>query len=230
MFTQRLAFMACAILVLGACRSMQSVQFSDALQKDAVFITGAVNLDSRLAGIRTLGGYTIEMFGANDFAKQRVGAVSINDASNKMAFNICKNGNCATAEANYYMRTKKRSLNVISRNGTEKILSHRISGYVNYLGDTPGFNVDLQKGGTGSLHLTTGIVTIRPVSRKTKYLKTPHGVALEYVMNNEVIGSFRQQDENISIALKNNLSEKNKTILTAVSICLMNKSDMVKIL
>lgn len=219
-----------ALIAFSSCRTMKNVSFSDALHKDTVSFGGSINVDSRIAGTRILGPYTISITGEITKASDRTGAVFINDANNRMAFTICKEGNCATADANYFVRTKKRNFSIISKGPTERILSNKISGSVNYLGDTPGFDVNITNGGRGVLNLTNGLVTIRPITKKSKYGKAAYGVGLEYVMNNEVIGSFIQQDDAISIVLKNNLSEKNKMILTAVSVCLMNKSDMIKIL
>ena len=219
------------LLLLVSCRSFISVHFSNQLKKDTTSFSGELNMDSRIAGVRVLGPYTLNISGGLSNVQQKKGTAVVNVDNNRIEFMICKDGTCANAEGSYYTKTKVTSLDAIRPNNKiTRIKAEKIFGSVNYLGDTPGFEVNITKGGTGSLNLTAGLVTIRPINKKSSYGKLPYGVGLEFVLDKKVIGSFIQQNESITIVLKNELTEKNKMILTAVAVCLMNKSNMIRVL
>ena len=219
------------LLLLVSCRSFKTVHFSNQLKKDTVSFSGELNMDNRIAGVRVLGPYTLNVSGSLSNVQQKKGTAVVNVDNNRIEFMICKDGTCANAEGSYYMKTKTSSFQLFGPNNKiSSVKAQKIFGSVNYLGDTPGFEVNVAKGGTGSLNLTLGLVTIRPINKNSKYGKLPYGVGLEFIMDKKVIGSFIQQNESITIVLKNELSEKNKMILTAVAVCLMNKSNMVRII
>jgi len=219
------------LLLLESCRSFKSVHFSNQLKKDTVSFSGELNMDSRIAGVRVLGPYTLNISGSLSNVQQKKWNAVVNEDSDRIKFMICKDGTCANAEGAYYTKTKVTSLAVISPDDkVTRIKAEKIFGSVNYLGDTPGFEVNITKGGTGSLNLTLGLVTIRPINKKSSYGKLPYGVGLEFILDEKVIGSFIHQREFITIVLKDELSEKNKMILTAVAVCLMNKSNTIRIL
>ena len=219
------------LLLLVSCRSFKTVHFSNELKTDTILFSGELNMDSRIAGVRVLGPYTLNISGSLSNIKQNKGIAVVNEDSDRIEFMICKDGTCANAEGSYYTKTKTTSLDLIGQdNKITRIKAEKIFGSVNYSGDTPGFEVNIAKGGTGSLNLTLGLVTIRPINKKSSYGKLPYGVGLEFILDQKVIGSFIQQQEFITIVLKNDLSEKNKMILTAVAVCLMNRSNSVRIL
>ena len=219
------------LLLLVSCRSFKTVRFSNQLKKDTISFSGELNMDSRIAGVRVLGPYTLNISGSLSNVKQKKGIAVVNEDSDRIEFMICKDGACANAEGSYYTKTKVTSLDAISPNSKiTRVKAEKIFGSVTYSGDTPGFEVNITKGGTGSLNLTLGLVTIRPINKKSSYGKLPYGVGLEFLLDQKVIGSFIQQNEFITIVLKNELSEKNKMILTAVAVCLMNKSNAIRIL
>ena len=219
------------LLLLVSCRSFKTVHFSNELKTDTILFSGELNMDSRIAGVRVLGPYTLNISGSLSNVQQKKWNAVVNEDSDRIEFMICKDGACANAEGSYFKKTKTSSFQLFGPNSkVSRVKAEKIFGSVSYSGDTPGFEVDISKGGTGSLNLTLGLVTIRPINKKSKYGKLPYGVGLEFILDKKVIGSFIQQNESITIVLKNELSEKNKMILTAVAVCLMNKSNTVRII
>lgn len=207
---------------------MRSASLPKELHSDTIFVKGAMNIDSRIAGTRVFGPYSITFSGNVSNSAEKKGTVQFDVSSDQTGFKICTEGDCANAEARYITRSRKTA-GLFIRGGITKITSEKISGSVSYLGDTPGFELNVAKGGEGFINLTTGMVRVVPIQRKTRYGKSAYGVGLKYLLNGKVVGAFIQQDEDIAIALNKQLSNKNRIILTAVSLCLMNRSNMVRL-
>jgi hypothetical protein len=220
-------------LVSTSCQRIKSVSFSKELRSDTVLYANEVNNNSRIAGTRVLGPYSLTFSGQLTGGTVRNGAVFINENSDNTQFTICKDGICAKAEASYFTRTKNTSVILNDKNRVPtRLLSERLSGSIAFPDGTAGFDVDIKRGSKGIVRLpgNQGTITIRPIQKKSGYGKTPYSVGLEFVQDKRIIGSFIQVNDDIRVALKKDLSEPTRMTLTALSVCLMNKSNTIKIL
>ena len=69
----------------------------------------------------------------------------------------------------------------------------------------------------------------RPIRKNTTYGKQVYAVGLEFTMDNKVIGSFIQANGMLTIAMKKSFDDKQRLLLTALCLSLMNNTNMIMV-
>jgi hypothetical protein len=219
-----------------ACRSVSSASFSKDLHRDTVMYVAYIDARQPLSQTYTYMGPYFIQFGEslNDTRRKKTLTSTNAETSDAFKFTICQDSVCVNAETSMYMKTKTTSLSPLSLETNEpstKVKDEKLSGLI-YIGIEPAKNFQVnilgKKRGHGFFRLSeTEIVSIRPIQKNTSYGSQTYAVGLEFTLDNKVVGSFIQANGLLRIAMKNSFNEKQKLLLTALCLSLMNKTNEI---
>jgi len=249
-------FITVFLLCSCSRNSVSSTTFNTALWQDtSLIISDYFETDKQLSqGWLYMGPYFVQ-FGNSSKDIRKIKNTIKEESNDMFRFSICKDTLCAYAESTSYFKIKKRqgvnlpdeaasggsigenlALSVVSATihaltSQPKVKSENLSGLI-YFGIQPAmyFQIDRvgKRNGYGFFRISNNqIISIRPIKKNTGYGREQSAVALEFTIDNQVIGSFIQSDGIIRVALKRDLENKTKLILTALSMALITRPNEV---
>lgn len=229
-------FLALISVYFFSCRSVNSASFSKDLHQDTIMYVSYIDAAQTLSQTYTYMGPYFIQFGEslNDARTKKTLTSTKAETNNAFKFSICKDSICVNAETSLYQKTKTTSLSVVSMVTDEPstfIKDEKLHGLI-YIGIEPAKNFQVsimgKKRGQGFFRLSENeIVSIRPISKKTSYGKQTYAVGLEFTLDNKVIGSFIQANGLLRIAMKKSFDEKQRMLMTALCLSLMNKTNEI---
>jgi len=219
-----------------SCRSVSSASFSKDLHRDTVMYVAYIDTRQPLSQTYTYMGPYFIQFGEslNDARYKKTLTSTKAESSDAFKFSVCQDSVCVNAETSMYLKTKTTSLSPVSLATNEPatiVKDEKLSGLI-YIGIEPAKNFQVnimgKKRGHGFFRLSENeIVSIRPIQKNTSYGRQTYAVGLEFTLDNKVIGSFIQANGLLRIAMKKSFDEKQRLLLTALCLSLMNKTNEI---
>jgi len=236
--THSLSFLLLIIVTLYSCRSVSSATFSKDLHKDTIMYVAYIDAAQALSQTYTYMGPYFIQFGEslNNARKKTTLSTTKGESSEGYKFSICKDSICVNSETSRYQKTKTTSLSLVSVVTDEPsthVKDEKLHGLI-YIGIEPAKNFQVnvigKKRGQGFFRLSEQeIISIRPIRKNTTYGKQVYAVGLEFTMDNKVIGSFIQANGMLTIAMKKSFDDKQRLLLTALCLSLMNNTNMIMV-